>query len=155
MKVDYIDDAIDKITSEAIENSPAKLIDPGNLLIVVRGMILAHSFPVAITTAPVAINQDMKAIGLGGFDQAYVLILMKGLKRKILSLVERSTHGTCKLVSSKLWAMELPIPPRSEQTRIVERVSELSKICTQLRELICDADTASRHLADSTPKIFH
>ena len=30
----------------------------------VRGMILAHSFPVALTTKKVTINQDMKALVL-------------------------------------------------------------------------------------------
>ena len=60
MKTDRIADAEDHISKEAIENSAAKLIPPGAVLMVVRGMILAHSFPTALSCVPLAINQDMK-----------------------------------------------------------------------------------------------
>ena len=38
------------------------MIPPGSVLLVVRGMILAHSVPVATTEASVTIKQDMKAL---------------------------------------------------------------------------------------------
>lgn len=148
MKVDYISDATDCITEEAIEGSSAKLISEGSLLLVVRGMILAHSFPVAITNVPVAINQDMKAIDLGSFDRAFALILMKAIKREVLSRVERSTHGTCKLVSDRLFSIVLPIPPLEEQERIAQRVSELISICQQARQSLSKSQEISRQLAD-------
>jgi type I restriction enzyme S subunit len=45
MKVNYISTALDNISMTAVFNSSAKLIDPGAILIVVRGMILDHSVP--------------------------------------------------------------------------------------------------------------
>lgn len=39
-------------------------VSAGAVLFVVRGMILAHTFPVALTRVPVTINQDMKALEL-------------------------------------------------------------------------------------------
>jgi type I restriction enzyme, S subunit len=48
----------------ALDGSEVKLIPSQSLLYVVRGMILAHSFPVAVTRQEVTINQDMKALVL-------------------------------------------------------------------------------------------
>lgn len=48
MKSAEIGDSIDKITSEAIENSAASLIPEEAILIVVRSGILARTVPVAI-----------------------------------------------------------------------------------------------------------
>ena len=49
MKVDYISTSQDKITLQAIEQSSTKLVPIGSVLMVVRGMILIHSVPVALT----------------------------------------------------------------------------------------------------------
>ncbi|RVQ72872.1 restriction endonuclease subunit S [Sinorhizobium medicae] len=57
MKIDFLADAQLHITEEAIAVSSAKLIAPKSLLFVVRGMILAHSFPAAVNLVPVAINK--------------------------------------------------------------------------------------------------
>lgn len=149
MKVDFISESIDAISQEAIEGSAVKLIPSGSLLLVVRGMILAHSFPVAITRVPVTINQDMKAVVINGFDEGYVLLMMKALKMKFIDLVDRSTHGTCKLVSEKLWSKKLPIPPLAEQHRIVAKVDELMALCDALKARIAAAQTTQIHLADT------
>lgn len=147
MKQDYIDDAEDMISQSAIENSSVKLIAPNNLLIVVRGMILAHSFPVALTRTSVTINQDMKAIEIKEMNLEYVLILMKGMKGQFLEIVDRSTHGTCKLESQKLWSIDLPIPPLNEQKRIVKKVSELIVLIDKLRLNIIHANSKKIELA--------
>lgn len=149
MKLDSIEDADDKITNEAVEGSTVKLIPVGSLLLVVRGMILFHSFPVAITQVPVTINQDMKAVTLSEYDRNFILLMMKGLKTEIVDLVDRSTHGTCKLVSNKLWNKVLAIPPLEEQHRIVAKVAEIMTLCDTLKARINEAQTTQIHLADA------
>ena len=62
MKRPVIEDAEDHVSSVALEESSLKAIPPKSILMVVRGMILAHSFPVAVTARTVTINQDMKAL---------------------------------------------------------------------------------------------
>jgi type I restriction enzyme, S subunit len=62
MKVDLILDAIDHISTDAIAASTTKLIPVPALLMVVRGMILSHSFPSALSGVPLTMNQDMKAL---------------------------------------------------------------------------------------------
>ncbi|MEW6595763.1 MAG: restriction endonuclease subunit S [Thermodesulfobacteriota bacterium] len=62
MKKEIIADSEDHITSTALNDTGIGLVPPQNVLIVVRGMILAHTFPVAMTAGQVTINQDMKAL---------------------------------------------------------------------------------------------
>jgi type I restriction enzyme S subunit len=62
MKSLYIDDSEDHLSESVFKHTNLKLLHPGHVLIVVRGMILAHTFPVAVNRVAVSINQDMKAI---------------------------------------------------------------------------------------------
>lgn len=133
MKVSLVSEAQDHITEQAIANSSASLIPAGALLMVVRGMILAHSFPTALTGVPLAINQDMKAIIPFRSDIAPMLLLItQGMKTDVLRLVQHSTHGTCRLPTGDLFSMPIPIPPLAEQGRIIQRVRELMIICDRL-----------------------
>lgn len=62
IKSKYIGSSTYYITKEGLDNSSARLISPGRLLIVVRSGILARRFPISISTEYVAINQDIKAL---------------------------------------------------------------------------------------------
>ena len=133
MKRDFIGEAQDSITEAAVEGSSVKEIPENSLLMVVRGMILAHSFPTALTTTTVTINQDMKALLPFSADLSpYLLLATKGAKLRVLDLVERSTHGTCKLPTKSIMPMPIGIPPLAEQHRIVAKVDALMAICDDL-----------------------
>ncbi|HYE37538.1 restriction endonuclease subunit S [Methylocaldum sp.] len=150
MKVDVIEDTQDHISETAVENSATRLIPTGSLLMVVRGMILAHSFPTAITAVPVTINQDMKAIVPFRPELIRMLMLLtKGLKPEILRLVLRSTHGTCKLLTEDLFSLPIPIPPLPEQHRIVAKVDELMALCDQLEAQLTATEADSRRLLEA------
>lgn len=62
MKRELLYGSIDKITEKAVSDTRIRLHESGRVLIVVRGMILAHTFPVAINGVSVTVNQDMKAL---------------------------------------------------------------------------------------------
>ena len=149
MKVSHIEQTQDNVTQYAVDNSSAKLIPKDSLLIVVRGMILAHSFPVAINVVPVTINQDMKALVILPQIKEYLLLMIQGLKPDFVEMVDRSSHGTCKLVSEKLWAKWVAIPPLAEQHRIVAKVDQLMALCDQLKARLQQAQTTQQHLADA------
>lgn len=120
MKVDYIDDSQDKITEDAVKNSSTKLIPKGSVLIVMRGMILIHSVPVALTLKKVTVNQDMKALLpiKEVINGEYLLLLLKGLRNFILDLVEESAHGTKCLRTESFDRMKVAIPSIDEQIKI-------------------------------------
>lgn len=150
MKRDYLSDAEMSVTQAALEGSAVKLLAPETLMFVVRGMILAHSFPVAIAKAPMTINQDMKAIELDQPSMAeYLLRALKGLKPLMLARVERSSHGTCRLDATAYGNFPVPIPPLAEQLRIVAKVDELLALCDAMKARIAEAATTQKHLADA------
>lgn len=147
MKRAVISDAEDHVSPEAVSGSALKFIPPASILMVVRGMILAHSFPVALTEKTVTINQDMKALVPPIEMARYLLLYLQARKPEMVSLVDRSSHGTCKLVSDKLWAHAVAVPPLAEQERIVAKVDELLSLCDQLKRCLATARMSHEHLA--------
>jgi type I restriction enzyme S subunit len=136
MKRLQIGDSIDHVTSQALEETSVKLIPKGSLLMVVRGMILAKNFPVAVTTGPVTLNQDMKALvpKIPGISD-FLLLVLQAHRSLVMELVETSTHGTCRLGTARLQGVAIPIPPPAEQGRIVARVAFLMGLCNQVEGL--------------------
>lgn len=126
MKTRRITDSIDHITERATRESPAKLIKPGAVLVVVRGMILAHTVPVAALDVEGAINQDMKALVPNELVLSeYLVTTLAAMNRYLLGLVEKSTHDTRKLETARLLAFEIPVPPLYGQSRILQRLDRL------------------------------
>ena len=150
MKTDYINQAQMNITDAAVAGSSVKMIEPESILFVVRGMILAHSFPVAVARVGLTINQDMKALTLKCSEMSEcVLRAFKGLKPLMLARIQRSSHGTCKIDGSDLNNFLIPIPPLAEQHRIVAKVDELMAVCDALKAGLAEAAETQRHLADA------
>ena len=150
MKVLHISDAQDHISKDAVEGSSVRMIPKGSILMVVRGMILARAFPVAATTREVTINQDMKA--LLPFDaraEDYLLLALRALEPQVLAMIERSTHGTCKLETKPLHALTIPIPPLAEQRRIVAKVDQLMALVDQLETKLAASRATAKSLLEA------
>ncbi|KQH86364.1 hypothetical protein AMR76_10065 [Vibrio furnissii] len=150
MKVDYISTSQDLITDIAVKNSSTKLVPEQSILMVVRGMILIHSVPVALTTKPVTINQDMKAlIPNKDIQPEFLLFFLKGIKDYILDFVETSAHGTKCLRTEDFENMQLFIPPIDEQVAILssiktslDKLDSLIQIAEQAITLMSERRTA-------------
>jgi type I restriction enzyme S subunit len=120
MKQERISDSIDHITEKALEETGLAIIPVGAVLVVVRGMILAHSFPVAITEGPVTVNQDMKALRCeGDLDARFLFWCLTGFSKVLSGLAQESAHGTLKVESDTLKKFAFPVPPIDEQREIV------------------------------------
>ena len=127
MKRFEIHDAQDHVTEHALSKGVLRLIEPGSVLVVVRGMILAHSFPTAVTTAAVTINQDMKALRCRGSLVPYFLRdYFRGTEKHIVSLADASAHGTRKLETEVFGRLEVVVPPRHEQRAIAIYIGEMT-----------------------------
>ena len=123
MKVEEIRDTIDHISEQALSETSLKLINPPSILFVVRGMILAHTFPVAIASVPITINQDMKAVKpRDGCLTEYLYYLLNGISDVMIGIVDDSAHGT-KALRTELWrSLNLFLPPKDEQKLIIEKL---------------------------------
>ena len=125
MKQNEITDTQDHVSEVALSESALRLIEPGAVLIVVRGMILAHSFPTALNRKPVTINQDMKALRCCSMlAPHYLRDFFHGFEEHIVSLTDSSTHGTRRLDTAVLGRLEIPLPPLEEQQQIVTYIDE-------------------------------
>lgn len=137
MKRKYINASIYQITNESVGKSSAKLIAKNSILFVVRGMILSHTFPVAINSKIVTVNQDMKALtpSINNMDE-YLFLVLTGSALRILKQVKTSTHGTCRLESEIYYNWMIAVPPLPEQKSIVTKVEKLLALCDQLETQI-------------------
>src|SRR5690606_664768 len=79
MKSEILSSSIDTLTEEAIEETSISVHDPDRVLIVVRGMILAHTFPVTINAVASTVNQDMKALSTS-LNHKYLALLFRGIQ---------------------------------------------------------------------------
>jgi type I restriction enzyme, S subunit len=147
MKVLHISDAQDHISKAAVEGSSVRLIPPGSLLMVVRGMILARAFPVALTMREVTINQDMKALlPSEPKTKEYLLVALRAFEPDVLAAIEHSSHGTCKLRTEFLQDFVIPFPPLAEERRIVAKVEQLMALVDDLETQLAASRASAANL---------
>jgi type I restriction enzyme S subunit len=60
MKTFYVFDSEDHLTAQG--GAAARMVPPGTVLLLVRGMTLHHDVPICLTKTAVAFNQDVKAL---------------------------------------------------------------------------------------------
>lgn len=141
MKHWLIQDTEEHISARAVDASSAKLIPPGSVLVVVRGMILARTWPVAITEVELTINQDMKALcPKRGIIPEYLGYMLWAVEPEVLTMIETAAHGTKRLRTSVLESLTIPQLPLSEQCRIA---AYLDSMRAQIEDLKGAQDKAA------------
>lgn len=140
LKWERLLDTADHISETAIDDGAANLLDAGTVLIVVRGMILARTFPVALTGSRMAINQDLKGLEPSPKMSAEFLAwYLRGTAAESLSRLDEAGHGT-KALRMDAWAsLEVSLPPLEEQLVIAEAVDRET---ARIDELSVEADLA-------------
>lgn len=127
MKQPRLSDAKDHISEEAL-HSGSKLAPAGSVLVVVRGMILAKTVPVALAEVPMAINQDMKAIVPDPkINSDFLLYAMESFKVNLFRKVGRSGHGTATLMGHEVAAFKIAVPPMATQKEVANIFSLLER----------------------------
>jgi type I restriction enzyme S subunit len=143
MKQPRISDSIDHITEQALAETSISLVPLNSVLIVVRGMILAHSFPTAITERPVTINQDMKALRCHDkLEVEYLFWCLTGFAKVLTSFAQESAHGTRKIETDTLKKLPFPVPPLSEQREICAQIA--AQLLTEYRTALITAATTGK-----------
>lgn len=147
MKQAELADSADHVSQAALEQTGLKLHPPGGVMVVVRGMILAHTFPVARNVVPVTVNQDMKVLRpVEGTDSRYLAWLLQGLEPVMLSMTDESAHGT-KALRTDQWAnLPVPVPESAMQERIANFLDEQT---ARIDALLAEKELLSSTLRES------
>jgi len=104
----------------------SRIMAKNTVFIVVRGMILAHSFPVVLSGADFSFNQDIKAvIGRKGVSNRFLAYWFVANTDAILKKTTESTHGTKRFDLKDLCSMQIGIPSDVEQQHIIDRLDTL------------------------------
>lgn len=140
LKVDVLDDTADHISAAAVEDGLAQLVPANSVVVLVRGMMLARTFPVVLTSAPMAINQDLKALmPLEGLRADFLAWSLRASTAETLGRLDEAGHGT-KALRMEAWAsLAVPLPPAPEQEAIA---SHIVSATARLDDLAAQADAA-------------
>src|SRR3989338_2168829 len=125
-----------RITHDGLVNG-SRLAPKDSILLLVRGGALHNRLPVGIATRDVAFNQDVKALVAKQevISRWYLLFWLMGQEKYLLnSVVEYTGIGAGKLDTKRMQALEILLPPRSEQDAIVELVKAMDDRINLLRE---------------------
>ena len=125
MKQNIIGDSSVRVTDEAVKETSLKLVAPPAVLMVVRGMILARRVPIACTTSPVTINQDMKALRtVTGVNAMFLARSLDSAQEAFKMLIDEAGHGTRRLPTERWRELPVAMPPLSEQSAIVKHLDK-------------------------------
>ena len=136
MGVPVITDTQDHITEHALENSGARTAPENSILIVVRSGIPVRSFPVAIAGCKVTFNQDIKAIlpNLSVFNPWFLYWVLRSLEPLILSEGVKKGVTVHSIRSGFIENLQVPVPSREKQRRIVAYLDQVQKQVTALKQ---------------------
>lgn len=128
MKRLFLENAEDHISAAAVDNG-ARLVPPGTLLLLTRGMTLLKDVPICVLRREMSFNQDVKGLRpKDGVDGLFLAWMLTGNKERLLAMVNIAGHGTGKLDTEELKALELEVPPPAEQQRIADCLTSLDDL---------------------------
>jgi type I restriction enzyme S subunit len=89
-------------------------------------MTLLNDVPICVTGQAMTFNQDVKALRpKPGVRSDYLPYLLLGHKERLLSSVDLAGHGTGRLNSDELKALDVQLPPEPEQRAIAHILGTL------------------------------
>jgi type I restriction enzyme S subunit len=134
LKTRHLTDTQDMLTEAGW--AVATVAPKGATLIVVRGMILAHTFPVAQCKREIAFNQDLRALVAGDeLLPEYLFLWTEWASRWFLKRTASSSHGT-KRIDGRVFDLALvPVLSHAEQECFIKNHRALIRgdIAVELR----------------------
>ena len=126
MKAFELSDTSEHITKEAALFG-SRVVSAGTVFIVVRGMILAHSFPVVLGLKDFAFNQDIKAVqAVNRLGSRFLAYWFVGHTDLFLRKTTEATHGTKRFDLQDISKVSIGLPKPDEQNAIVSRLDSIS-----------------------------
>jgi type I restriction enzyme S subunit len=126
------------ITDEAAEHH-SKCVPAGSILLIVRGMALAHGLQIAQAEGTVAFNQDLRAlVCVPELHSRFVYYSLLGHRPRLNRHIDQAAHGTARLTGSvygeRIWSPDLPTQVRVANflDRETDRIAMLGQACQDL-----------------------
>jgi type I restriction enzyme S subunit len=136
MKAFELNDASEYISSEAARVG-SRIAKAQTVFIVVRGMILAHSFPVVLGLREFAFNQDIKAVhARPELSSRFLAYWFRANADSFLKLTTESTHGTKRIELKDLIKVQIGLPPYDEQRKIAQRLDIMASMTGELGQSV-------------------
>jgi type I restriction enzyme S subunit len=153
MKANRLFDSTDHLAPDVFARTSLRRVPAGTVVMVVRGMILAHTVPISILEIDAAINQDIKAlIPRTELDAAYLAAMLRAQHSTILAKVGTAAHGTKKLDSRVLAEIEIPLPNLQEQRRIASIFDHVDAIRRRRCQVLGRLDELTRSVFQATSR---
>ena len=131
----HVDSSIDTLTDAG--RDVASLVPRGTLLILVRGMTLFKSIPIAIASRELAINQDLKGlIANDAVSQEFLAYSLLAKESELLQMVEAAGHGTGRLDTDALKDVLVRVPSQPEQHQIAGAIATWDTAIHKKEQLI-------------------
>ncbi|MXN74298.1 restriction endonuclease subunit S [Burkholderia sp. 4701] len=128
MKRLFLEDTEDHITAAAVRGG-AKQVPAGTVLMLTRGMTLLNDVPICILRREMSFNQDVKALRpKGNLDGYFLPYLLQGNKQRLLRMVDLAGHGTGRLNTDDLMALDVMLPRPAEQRKIADCLYSLDDL---------------------------
>jgi type I restriction enzyme M protein len=138
MKLDIIVDTEDHISEAAVAGSATKLFPAQTVVCVVRSGILKHSFPVALLSRPMCINQDLIAFQpkSSAISSAFLFYVLKTRSASILADGIKPGVTVQSFYNGFFKEYPIPFPPLATQQAIVAEIEAEQALVAANRELI-------------------
>lgn len=121
----------------------SRVVPTSSLLLIVRGMALAHGLPVVETDTPVAFNQDLRAlVCANGIVPRFVYYSLIGHRWRLNAHIDQAAHGTAR-VNDTVFDERIDVPDERLQKAVV---LFLDRACSQM-DLLAEQLTAASILA--------
>ena len=145
MKFAHIADSLLKISDAALDQMT--IYGKGTLLIVTRSGILRHTFPIAILDTEATVNQDVKAIScVLSHIHTYLYYVIKAQEQVILKDYHKDGTTVDSIDFDKFKKLIVPLPPLSEQYRIVEEIEHWFALIDQIEQGKTDLQTTIKQI---------
>ncbi|MBX6167232.1 MAG: restriction endonuclease subunit S [Thermobispora bispora] len=141
---DFYIESSDRNVTELGAANGTRLVPPGTLLFIVRGMSLKSEFRMGITRRTVAFGQDCKAI-IPSPDilPMYLAYALKARTEEVLGMVDEAGHGTGRLQTERIEKLVIRVPKSLDKQAAViaplkaldDKIAVNERIAATSREL--------------------
>lgn len=136
MKSTRLFDSLLHISESAVADSATRMAPAGTLLVLVRGMGLAHGAQIGELMVPCAFNQDIRAIHPAlGLVSRFLLFALRDRINASDTVLSNAAHGTLKIDSQELHRVMIPVPSNEQQEKIVSIIDSLTEETQRLESL--------------------